>query len=76
MTATAGATRPVARGGFDPFKSTWQLLTNVKFALLLVGVAALLGLVGVLLPQMPAEMQGNPARRRRGWNCSVRTLGR
>lgn len=64
MTSSAGVAQPAAGGGrFDPFRAVWRLLTNVKFALLLVGVAALLGLVGVLIPQMPAEMLGNPAAR-------------
>lgn len=64
MTSSAGVAQPAAGGGrFDPFRAVWRLLTNVKFALLLVGVAALLSLVGVLIPQMPAEMLGNPAAR-------------
>jgi cytochrome c biogenesis protein len=62
VTASAGVAKPAAGGSrFDPFRRAWKLLTNVKFALLLVGVAALLSLVGVLIPQMPAEMQGSPA---------------
>jgi cytochrome c biogenesis protein len=64
VTSSAGVARPAAGGGrFDPFRAVWRLLTNVKFALLLVGVAALLSLVGVLIPQMPAEMIDNPAAR-------------
>ncbi len=64
MTSSAGVAQSAAGGGrFDPFRAVWRLLTNVKFALLLVGVAALLSLVGVLIPQMPAEMLGNPAAR-------------
>jgi len=62
MTAEA---RPVARplrpGGFDPLRWAWQLLTNVKFALVLVGTAALLGLLGVVIPQVPGPMRGNAA---------------
>lgn len=50
-------------GGLDPLKTAWQLLTNVKFALLLVGVALGAGMVGVVLPQVPGPMRGNPAAR-------------
>jgi cytochrome c biogenesis protein ResB len=41
----------------------WQLLTNVKFALVLVGTAAFAGLLGVVLPQMPGPMRSNAAAR-------------
>lgn len=62
MTARAGAADRTSRRGFpDPFRLTWQLLANVKFALLLVGIAALFSMVGVLVPQIPEEMRGNPA---------------
>ncbi len=54
---------PLRPGGLDPFRFLWQLLTNVKFALLLVGTAGLAGLVGVVVPQLPAPMRGNPAAR-------------
>ena len=61
--ATAGSIeQPAARDrGLDPFRSTWRLLTNVKFALVLVATAALVGMIGVVIPQLPAEMKGNPA---------------
>lgn len=56
---------PKVRGGsFDPFHVVWSLLCNVKFALLLVGVAGLACMLGVLLPQVPIPMRGNPAARR------------
>lgn len=62
MTASAEMASPARQpGGFDPLRSTWRLLTNVKFAMVLVALAALFGMAGVLIPQMPAEMQGNPA---------------
>jgi cytochrome c biogenesis protein len=59
MTTQAGAASGVA--GLNPFRLAWQLLTNVKFALLLVGLALLLSMVGVLIPQLPEEMRGNTA---------------
>jgi cytochrome c biogenesis protein len=62
MAADAGAARQALKpGGLDPFRATWRLLTNVKFALLLVGMAAAASMIGVLIPQLPAEMRGNPA---------------
>lgn len=64
MTAEARPAKAEIRpGGLDPLRLTWQLLTNVKFALFLVGLALLAGLAGVVLPQMPGPMRGNPAAR-------------
>ena len=66
MTAASRATEPNARiepGGLDPLRWAWQLLTNVKFALLLVGLALVAGMVGVVLPQVPGPMRANPAAR-------------
>ncbi|MEX1102806.1 MAG: cytochrome c biogenesis protein ResB, partial [Dehalococcoidia bacterium] len=50
-------------GGLDPLRWLWNLLTNVKFALVLVGLAATAGFIGVVVPQMPGPMRGNPAAR-------------
>jgi hypothetical protein len=50
-------------GGLDPLRWVWNLLTNVKFALVLVGLAATAGFIGVVVPQMPGPMRGNPAAR-------------
>lgn len=47
----------------DPLRAAWALLTNVKFALVLVGTALLAGLAGTILPQLPAPMRDNPAAR-------------
>ena len=55
------ATPPMPK--FDPLRATWRLLTNVKFAVALVTVAVLASLLGVVLPQLPAEMRGNPPAR-------------
>ena len=64
MAARATTAAPRVRGGnFDPFRLIWSLLCNVKFALLLVGVAALACMLGILLPQVPVPMRGNPAAR-------------
>jgi len=53
----------LAPGGFDPLRTAWDLLTNVKFALLLVGMALVLGMIGTVLPQVPAPMRENVAAR-------------
>ncbi|PWB48881.1 MAG: hypothetical protein C3F10_00100 [Dehalococcoidia bacterium] len=66
MTAASRAREPDARiepGGLDPLRWAWQLLTNVKFALFLVGLALVAGMVGVVLPQVPGPMRANPAAR-------------
>ena len=59
----AGAQASVqhSRIGFDPFLWWWRLLTSVRFALALIGFLALTSLLGVLIPQIPAQMRGNPA---------------
>ena len=61
MAGGATATREPA--GFDPPRAVWRLLTNVKFAVALVSAATLASLLGVVLPQLPAEMRANPAAR-------------
>lgn len=66
MTAASRAREPNARiepGGLDPLRWAWQLLTNVKFALVLVGLALVAGMTGVVLPQVPGPMRANPAAR-------------
>lgn len=63
----AAGTRPAAPdyGGpkIDPLRFIWALLANVKFALLLVGVTLVACLIGIVIPQMPAPMSGNPPAR-------------
>jgi len=64
MTATVRPAEPALRAaGLDPLRFAWNLLTNVKFALVLVGTAAFAGLVGVVFPQVPGPMRANPAAR-------------
>ncbi|HWO73557.1 MAG TPA: cytochrome c biogenesis protein ResB, partial [Dehalococcoidia bacterium] len=46
---------------FDPFRLLWRGLTSVRFALALIGFLAAASLIGVLVPQLPAEMRGNAA---------------
>ena len=59
--AEAQASVQPSRIGFDPLLSWWRLLTSVRFALALIGLLALTSLLGVLIPQIPAQMRGNPA---------------
>ena len=61
MAATRTVQRSAGLGRLDPLRALWRLLTNVKFAMLLVATAAAVGMLGVLIPQLPAEMRGNPA---------------
>lgn len=64
MAASAqGATPAMRPAALDPFRFTWALLTNVKFALLLVGTAGVLALVGAVVPQVPGPMRQNAAAR-------------
>lgn len=53
--------RLVLPGRPDPFRQIWRLLTSVHFALGLIGFLVLAGLLGTLLPQIPAPMRGNAA---------------
>lgn len=39
----------------------WRLLASAQFALALIGFLALAGLLAVLLPQVPASIEGSPA---------------
>lgn len=41
----------------------WKILCNVRFAIMLVAVAAVACLVGVVIPQVPIPMRSNPAAR-------------
>lgn len=59
--ATQTAVGQRALTGFDPARWLFRLLTSVRFALLLIGLLALAALVGVLLPQIPSQMRGDPA---------------
>src|SRR5262245_457853 len=56
QTATGGRWLDV-----DPLRARWRLLTSVRFALMLIGFLAFAALLGVLMPQLPPEMRGNPA---------------
>jgi cytochrome c biogenesis protein ResB len=45
----------------DPFRATWRLFTNVRWAIGIITFLALSSLIGVLVPQAPARVKGNPA---------------
>jgi len=45
---------------FEPIRWPWRLLTSVRFAIGLIGFLALAALLGVLIPQVPPAVRGNP----------------
>jgi cytochrome c biogenesis protein len=51
---------------FDPLRLSWRVLTSVRFAVLLIGFLALISLAGIVIPQLPSDMRGNPAAEA-GW---------
>jgi cytochrome c biogenesis protein len=59
--ATDTVLRAGAVAAFDPLRWLFRLLTSVRFALLLIGLLALASLAGVLLPQVPSQMRGDPS---------------
>lgn len=56
---TTGPRRAAARR-FDPLRPLWRLLTSVRFAVWLIAFLAVAGLLGVLIPQIPIAMRGDP----------------
>lgn len=56
---TASAAR--GRPSFDLAQPVWRLLTSVRFAVAYIGGLAFVGLLGVLIPQVPEAMLGNDA---------------
>ncbi len=49
------------RSSFDLTQPVWRLLTSVRFAVAYIGGLAFVGLLGVLIPQVPEAMLGNDA---------------
>lgn len=47
--------------GIDPPRAAWRLLTNVRWAAALLAFLALVSFLGVVLPQLPAGIRGDPA---------------
>ena len=45
----------------DPLYPIWRWLTSVRIAILLIAVTALVTLIGVVIPQVPVQAQGNAA---------------
>jgi len=68
-------TKVAEPSGLDPLRTIWNLLTNVKFALFLVGLALVAGLVGTVLPQVPGPMRANPAARSAWMSLRQETYG-
>lgn len=59
--ANARAETMRQRPALDPFAPIWRLLTSVRFAVFYIGALAFIGLLGVLIPQIPEAMRGNEA---------------
>ncbi|MFQ5880063.1 MAG: cytochrome c biogenesis protein ResB [Dehalococcoidia bacterium] len=55
-----GRAKAVAQG-LDPLHVLWRLFTSVRFAILLIALVALAGLLGVVLPQVPPNIRDSPA---------------
>ncbi len=45
----------------SPFYAIWRLLTSVRFAIFLIGLLALVSLLGVVLPQVPPNIRNDPS---------------
>jgi cytochrome c biogenesis protein ResB len=45
----------------DPFRATWRLFTNVRWAIGIITFLVLTGLIGVFVPQAPSAVRGNGA---------------
>ena len=46
----------------DPFRATWRLFTNVRWAIGIIAFLALASLMGVVVPQAPAAVRGDASR--------------
>jgi len=70
----AGKSAPVFRNEgcprtlnlINPLRAVWWLFTNVRFAMVLLALLAVVSLMGVLIPQMPASVKGD-AMLERAW---------
>ncbi|KKL23642.1 hypothetical protein LCGC14_2423330, partial [marine sediment metagenome] len=45
----------------DPFRATWRLFTNIRWAIGIITFLVLASLLGVLIPQAPASVRGDVA---------------
>jgi cytochrome c biogenesis protein len=43
----------------NPLRAVWWLVTSVRFAIFLLGLLAVVSLIGVLVPQVPANIRGD-----------------
>jgi len=43
----------------NPLRAVWWLFTSVRFAIFLLGLLAVVSLIGVLVPQVPANIRGD-----------------
>src|SRR3990172_6446389 len=59
--ALRGAGRWRLARELDPFRATWRLFTNVRWAIGIISFLALASLMGVIVPQAPASVRGDAA---------------
>ena len=59
----------------DPLLWLWRLFISVRFALALIFFLILVSLLGVLIPQIPAQMRDNPAGLAAWLDFQGRTFG-
>src|SRR3989337_997221 len=44
----------------NPLRAVWWLFTNVRFAMALLAAVCAVSLVGVVIPQLPPALRGDP----------------
>lgn len=58
--ATADASWSRTAASLNPLRALWWLLTNIRFAIVILIVLAAVSLIGVVLPQKPAIVRDDP----------------
>ncbi len=61
MTTATRSAAPPRRLTSDLVQPIWRILTSVRFAVFFIATLALLGLLGVIIPQVPEAMRGDAA---------------
>ncbi len=57
--AAARRAAAIGAGLLRPLRAVWWLLTNVRFAIVLLAALSLVSLLGVVLPQVPTNVRGD-----------------
>jgi cytochrome c biogenesis protein ResB len=48
-------------GWLNPLRAVWWLFTNLRFAIVLLALLSFVGLIGTMVPQVPAAIRGDAA---------------